>query len=174
MVIKKTGKKKHPLYVKPKKGHGFYVPDQRKFKSDFVQHHGCSLAGFYIAMYFIGKHRTMSWLLKWSRHHLNIESKIPVSEVYKGLRKLAPKSKKAGITFRRKVNSQEVRTALSRGYLVLLETDGPIHTNPLMWDDTKCCVRNFSNGGKASVDVGKMVKKQCSNKTYMGCIFIKP
>ena len=174
MVIKKTGKKKHPLYVKPKKGHGFYVPDQRKFKSDFVQHHGCSLAGFYIAMYFIGKHRTMAWLLKWSRNHLNIESKIPVSEVYKGLRKLAPESKKSGITFRRKVNSQEVRTALSRGYLVLLETDGPIHTNPLMWDDTKCCVRNFSNGGKASVDVGKMVKNQCDNKTYRGCIFIKP
>ena len=174
MKIKKTGKKKYPLKVYPTKGKAFYVPSQHKFSNSFVDNHGCSLVGFYIAMMFLGKHKTMARLLRWSRKHLNIESKIPVSEVHKGLRKLAPKSKKSGITFRRKVTAQEVRIALSRGYLVLLETDGPIHTNPLMWDDTKCCVRNFSNGGKASVNVGKMVKNQCDSKTYRGCIFIRP
>lgn len=171
MQIKKTGKKKYPLYIKPKKGKGFYVPAQQKFKSDFVQHHGCSLVGFYIAMYFIGKHKTMSYLLKWSKKHLKIKSKIPLSQVYKGLKKLAPK---AEITFRRKVTAQEVRTALARGYLVLLETKDPIHTNPIMWDDTKCCVRNFSHGKKEKINIDKYVKNQCTNDTYRGCIFVKP
>lgn len=171
MVIKKTGKKKHPLYVKPKKGHGFYVPDQRKFKSDFIQHHGCSLAGFYIAMYFIGKHRTMKWLLKWSRNHLNIESKIPLKQVYKGIKKLAPK---ASITYKKKVTTNELTSALAKGYLVLLETKDPTHTNPLMWDDTKKCVRNFSQGGNTIVSVAGMVKKQSKSDTYRGCVIIRP
>ena len=171
MKIKKTGKRKYPLKVYPSHGHAFYVPSQHKFGSDFVSNHGCSLVGFYIAMSFIGKPKSLAKLLKWSKNHLNVESKIPVSEVYKGLRKLAPK---AGIAFRRKVTAQEVRTALAMGYLVLLETDGPIHTNPLMWDDTNCCVRNFSHGECKAVDVGKIVKKQCTNSTYRGCIFIRP
>ena len=174
MVIKKTGKKKYPLKVYPKKGKAFWVPSQHKFSNDFVDKHGCSLVAFYIAMMFIGKHKTMSYLLKWSRKHLNIESKIPVSEVYKGLKSLAPKSKRDGITYRKKVTKTEVRNALARGYLVLLETEGPIHTNPLMWDDTKLCVRNFSNGDKKSADVNKMVDKQCDSKTYRGCVFIRP
>jgi len=174
MVITKRNKKKYPLKITPKYGKPFYVPDQRKFKSDFVQHHGCSLAGFYIAMRFLGKPKTMSWLLKWSKKHLKIESKIPISQVYKGLKKIAPKSKRAGITFRRKVTAQELRTALARGYLVLYETKDPIHTNPLMWDDTKCCVRNFSHGGKEKTTVELLIKKQCGNDTYRGCVFIRP
>ena len=171
MKIKKTGKKKYPLKVYPSKGYAFYVPSQHKFGSDFVSHHGCSLVGFYIAMAFIGKKKTMGKLLKWSKKHLKIKSKIPVSEVYKGIRKLAPK---AGVSYRRKVTAQEVRTALARGYLVLLETKDPIHTNPIMWDDTKKCVRNFSHGGKEKINVGNYVKKQCTNDTYRGCIFIRP
>jgi len=171
MVIKKTGKKKYPLYVKPKKGHGFYVPAQQNFKKDFVKHHGCSLVGFYIAMYFIGKHRTMSWLLKWSKNHLKIESKIPLKQVYKGLKKLAPR---AGITYKKKIDKTELASALAKGYLVLLETRDPTHTNPLMWDDTKKCVRNFSHGGKAKVSVAGMVKKQSKSDTYRGCVIIRP
>ena len=171
MVIKKTGKKKYPLYVKPKKGHGFYVPAQQNFKKDFVKHHGCSLVGFYIAMYFIGKHRTMSWLLKWSKNHLKIESKIPLKQVYKGLKKLAPR---AGITYKKKIGKTELASALAKGYLVLLETRDPTHTNPLMWDDTKKCVRNFSHGGKAKVSVAGMVKKQSKSDTYRGCVIIRP
>ena len=171
MVIKKTGKKKYPLYVKPKKGHGFYVPAQQNFKSDFVKHHGCSLVGFYVAMYFIGKHKTMSWLLKWSKNHLKIESKIPLKQVYKGLKKLAPR---AGITYKKKIGKTELASALAKGYLVLLETRDPTHTNPLMWDDTKKCVRNFSHGGKAKVSVAGMVKRQSKSDTYRGCIIIRP
>jgi len=171
MVIKKTGKKKYPLYVKPKKGHGFYVPAQQNFKSDFVKHHGCSLVGFYVAMYFIGKHKTMSWLLKWSKNHLKIESKIPLKQVYKGIKKLAPR---AGITYKKKIGKTELASALAKGYLVLLETRDPTHTNPLMWDDTKKCVRNFSHGGKAKVSVAGMVKKQSKSDTYRGCVIIRP
>ena len=171
MVIKKTGKKKYPLYIKPKKGHGFYVPAQQNFKKDFVKHHGCSLVGFYIAMYFIGKHRTMSWLLKWSKNHLKIESKIPLKQVYKGIKKLAPN---ANITYKKKVTSNELTSALAKGYLVLLETKDPTHTNPLMWDDTKKCLRNFSHGGKKKVSVAGMVKKQSKSDTYRGCVIIRP
>lgn len=171
MVIKKTGKKKYPLYVKPKKGHGFYVPAQQNFKKDFVKHHGCSLVGFYIAMYFIGKHRTMAWLLKWSKNHLKIESKIPLKQVYKGIKKLAPN---ANITYKKKVTSNELSSALAKGYLVLLETKDPTHTNPLMWDDSKKCLRNFSHGGKKKVSVAGMVKKQSKSDTYRGCVIIRP
>ena len=171
MIIKKTGKKKYPLYVKPKKGHGFYVPAQQNFKSDFVKHHGCSLVGFYIAMYFIGKHKTMARLLKWSKKHLKIESKIPLKQVYKGLKKLAPK---ANITYKKKIGKTELAAALAKGYLVLLETKDPTHTNPLMWDDTKKCLRNFSHGGKKKVSVAGMVKKQSKSDTYRGCVIIRP
>lgn len=170
MVIKKTKKKKYPLKVKPKYGKAFYVPDQRKFGSDFVQHHGCSLVGFYIAMSFLGKHKSMARLLRWSKKHLNIQSKIPISEVYKGLKNFAPDR----VSFRRKVTAQELRVALARGYLVLFETSGPIHTNPIMWDDTRNCVRNFSHGRKDRTTVSQLIKKQCKNDTYRGCIFIRP
>ena len=171
MIIKKTGKKKYPLYVKPKKGHGFYVPAQQNFKSDFVKHHGCSLVGFYIAMYFIGKHKTMARLLKWSKKHLKIESKIPLNQVYKGLKKLAPGK---NVSYKKKVTTNELSSALAKGYLVLLETKDPTHTNPLMWDDSKKCVRNFSHGGKAKVSVAGMVKKQSKSDTYRGCVIIRP
>ena len=171
MLITKRNKKKYPLKVTPKYGKPFYVPDQRKFKSDFVQHHGCSLVGFYIAMYFVGKHKTMAWLLKWSRKHLKIESKIPLKQVYKGLKKLAPR---AGITYKKKIGKTEIASALAKGYLVLLETKDPTHTNPLMWDDTKKCVRNFSHGGTAKVSVAGMVKKQSTSDTYRWCIIIRP
>ena len=173
MRIVKTKRKKYPYVVWPTQGNGFYVPSQHRFSNDFVDQHGCSLVGFYIAMSFLGKRKTMNKLLKWSRKHLKVKSKIPLSEVYKGIRQLAP-GKKDHVTFRRKVTSQEVRTALAQGYLVLLETRDPIHTNPIMWDDTKCCVRNFSHGGKEKVSVGSMVRKQCTNDTYRGCIFIRP
>ena len=106
MIIKKTGKKKYPYKVFPMKGKAFWVPSQHDFSNDFVDNHGCSLVGFYIAMMFIGKHKTMAWLLKWSRKHLDIHSKIPLSEVYKGLKSLAPKGKKDGIMFRRNVTAQ--------------------------------------------------------------------
>lgn len=173
MKIVKTGKKKYPYRVFPSKGHSFYVPSQHKFGNDFIDHHGCSLVAFYIAMSFLGKKKTMKKLLKWSRKHLKVKSKIPLSEVYKGIRQLAP-GKKDHVTFRRKVTSQEVRTVLAQGYLVLLETRDPIHTNPIMWDDSKQVVRNFSDGGKKKINIGKLVKNQCKNETYRGCIFIRP
>lgn len=171
MRIKKTGKKKYPLYVTPKKGHGFYVPAQQNFSSSFVDNHGCSLVGFYIAMYFVGKHKTMAWLLKWSKKHLKIESKIPLKQVYKGIKKLAPN---ANITYKKKVTTNELSSALAKGYLVLLETKDPTHTNPLMWDDSKKCVRNFSHGGKKKVSVAGMIKKQSKSDTYRGCVIIRP
>lgn len=173
MIIQKTKRKKYPYIVRPTQGHGFYVPSQHKFGNDFVDHHGCSLVAFYIAMSFLGKKKTMKKLLKWSRKHLKVKSKIPLSEVYKGIRQLAP-GKKDHVTFRRKVTSQEVRTALAQGYLVLLETKDPIHTNPIMWDNSKQCVRNFSDGGKKKINIGKLVKNQCKSDTYRGCIFIRP
>lgn len=174
MKIIKTGKKKYPYKVYPKTGKPFYVPSQHSFSNDFVSHHGCSLVAFYIAMAFLGKKKSLGTLLKWSKKHLKIESKIPLIQVYKGLKKIAPKNKRANIAYRKKVSAQEVRTALARGYLVLLETKDPIHTNPIMWDDSKNCVRNFSDGKKEKISVGSIVKKQCTNDTYRGCIFIKP
>lgn len=171
MIIVKTKRKKYPYVVRPIQGHAFYVPSQHKFGNGFVDHHGCSLVAFYIALSFLGHPLSMSKLLKWSKKHLKIKSKIPIKQVYKGLKKLAPG---ATIIYRKKAKSQEVRVALARGYLVLLETRDPIHTNPLMWDDTKLCVRNFSDGEKKKVGVGNLVKKQCKNSKYRGCVFIHP
>ena len=170
MKITKTGKKKYPLIVYPMKGHAFYVPSQHKFKNDFIDHHGCSLVGFYIALAFIGKRKPMRDLLKWSKKHLKIESKIPLKQVYKGLKKLAPK---AEITYKKKIGKTELTSALAKGYLVLLETRDPTHTNPLMWDNTKKCIRNFSYGSKSKVSVTKMVKKQSKSDIYRGCIIVK-
>ena len=171
MKIKNTGKKKYPLKVWPKKGHAFYVPAQQNFGNSFVKHHGCSLVGFYIALAFLGKRKPMGDLLKWSKKHLKIESKIPLKQVYKGLKKLAPKAR---VAYKKKIGKTELAAALAKGYLVLLETRDPTHTNPLMWDDTKKCVRNFSHGGKAKVSVAGMVKKQSKSGTYRGCILIRP
>ena len=171
MIIVKNSNKKFPLTVYPKKGHAFYVPNQHKFGNDFVYHHGCSLVGFYIALYFVGKHKGMGYLLKWSKKHLKIESKIPLKQVYKGLKKLAPR---AEITYKKKIGKTELASALARGYLVLLETRDPTHTNPLMWDNTKKCIRNFSYGSKSKVSVAEMVKKQSKSDIYRGCVIIRP
>ena len=171
MKIKKTGKKKYPLYIKPKKGHGFYVPAQQNFGDDFVKNHGCSLVGFYIALAFLGKRKPMGDLLKWSKKHLKIEAKIPLFQVYKGLKKLAPK---ASIVYKKKINKTDLMMALAKGHLVLLETRDPTHTNPLMFDDTKKCIRNFSHGGKSLTSVTNVIKKQSKSDIYRGCVIIKP
>lgn len=171
MKIKKTGKKKYPLLVYPKKGHVFYVPSQRKFGNDFVNHHGCSLVGFYIALAFLGKRKPMNDLLRWSKKHLKIEAKIPLFQVYKGLKKLAPK---ASIVYKKKINKTDLMVALAKGYLVLLETRDPTHTNPLMWDDTKKCIRNFSHGRKSLTSVANVIKKQSKSDVYRGCVIIRP
>ena len=171
MKIKKTGIKRRPLRVTPSKGHSFYVPNQKAYKSDFIQDHGCSLVGFYIALAYLGKKKPMKDLLKWSKKHLKIESKIPLKQVYKGIKKLAPN---ANITYKKKVTTNELSSALAKGHLVLLETKDPTHTNPLMWDDSKKCLRNFSHGGKKKVSVAGMVKKQSKSDTYRGCVIIRP
>ena len=173
MRIVKNSNKKFPLTVYPTKGHAFKVPSQHDFKTEFVDKHGCSLVAFYISMFFLGKPKRIGKLLKWSKKNLKIKSKIPLSEVYKGLQKLAP-SKKNNISFRRKVTAQELRTYLAQGYLVIFETKSPTHSNPLMWDDSKCCVRNFSNGKHTRVTVESLIKKQCTDSTYRGCIIVKP
>lgn len=174
MRIVKVSKKKYPLIVYPTKGHAFRVPSQHNFKNKFVDDHGCSLVAFYISMSFLGKKKSMGKLLRWSKKHLDIKSKIPLNEVYKGLKNLAPKNKRANIYFRRKVTAQELRFYLAYGCLVIFETKNLIHSNPLMWDDTKCCVRNFSNGKHSRVTVGNLIERQCTDATYRGCIIIKP
>ena len=171
MKIVKTGKKKYPYRVFPSKGHGFYVPSQHKFSNDFVDHHGCSLVAFYIAMSFLGKKKTMKKLLNWSKKHLKIKSKIPIKEVYKGIKKLAPG---ANVTYLKKPTVSQVKKALKEGCLVLLETKDPIHTNPLLYDDTSKTTRNFSDGKKKKASATKLMKKLCKNDTYRGCIIIRP
>lgn len=170
MRIKKTKSEKYPTKVAFNNGRTSYIPLQYKFKSDFIKHHGCSLAAFYIALRFCGEKPKMNPLLKWSRTHLKkyMKAKLTIKGVAKGLNK---RCGRAVATYHRRPTLKRVNKALDNGYLVLMEQRDPIHT--LVLYRTNGRTYKLDHGKVSRVSTKSIVNKATSNSTYRGLVIVK-
>ena len=64
-------KKKYPWRIILDNGRQIPVPSQHDFKSDFIQHHGCSLVAFYMALRYKGIKKNMQQCLAYVKKKLS-------------------------------------------------------------------------------------------------------
>lgn len=147
-----------------------YVPDQRKFKTDFIKHHGCSLAGFFIGLGFKGHHTTMLKLYAWAKRNLKHYkySKFTIKGVSVGINKWC---RGEPATYHRSITYGDILKALKKGHLVLLETGNPIHTNVLYMSNSK--TYHLDHGGVKKVTLSNLTKNATLNDRYRGWVDIK-
>lgn len=79
----KKSKKKFPWRIILDNGRQIPVPSQHDFKSEFIQRHGCSLVGFYMALRFRGVKKTMQQVFAVCPKEANAWSKISLNTDYK-------------------------------------------------------------------------------------------
>lgn len=171
MKITKTKSDKYPRRVIFNNGRSSPVPNQKKFKNDFIRHHGCSLAAFFIALRFCGKKEKMNPLLKWSRSHLKgyMKSKLTIKGVARGLNKKAGRK----VAWYHKICSlKAINRALDSGHVVLLETGDPIHTNVLYRPKPKHTY-HLDHGNVRNINTAKMVKRATKSATYRGWVDVR-
>ena len=166
---KKT-KKKYPWRIVLDNGRQIPVPSQHDFKSDFIQHHGCSLVGFYMALRFRGVKKTMQQVLQYARKKLTRGAKYPLTQVTKGINQICP-GKPA--TYYKSLTNTQLEEKLKQGYMVLFEEGSPIHTVVLLRDSKTGKIYRFSDGKKSVTTVEKENKKKCTNEKYKGIVIVK-
>lgn len=170
MKLVKTNNPKYPYKVTFNNGRTSPIPSQHRFKTEFIADHGCSLVGFYIALRFIGKKKTMTALLRWSRKHLKrfIKSKLTIEGVAAGISTFCP----FHAFYYSKPDYDMVISALKADRLVLLETNSPIHTN-VLFKGSGNSYYNASDGRVTKINVKNMVNRATDNKTYRGCVIVE-
>lgn len=146
------------------------VPSQHHFKSDYIQHHGCSLVGFYMALRFLGVKKSMAWCKKYldKNYGLKGRSKYPLKIIAEAINAIVPKKP---AVFKKSPSAATMRSNLKSGNLVLFEEKNPIHTVVLLRSGAK--IKRFSDGGYKNVTVVQEVSKRCGDSYYGGCIIIK-
>lgn len=146
------------------------LPSQHHFKSSFVQHHGCSLVGFYMALRFLGIKKNMSWCLKYLDSHYSLcgRSKYPIKKISAAINKIASG---APAKYYKSPSADAIRKALKSGYMVLFEERDPIHTVVLLWDGKK--TKRFSDGCYKNTTVNQEMAKRCGDAYYGGCVIVK-
>lgn len=166
---KKT-KTKYPYQIYLDSGRIIPVPSQHHFKSDYIQSHGCSLAGFYMALRFLGIKKSMAWCKKYmdKNHGLNGHKKFSLRQVAAAINEIVP-GKPA--VFKKSPSAATIRSNLKSGNMVLFEERNPIHTAVLLWNGAK--IRRFSDGHYNNVTVAQEVKKRCTDSYYGGCVIIR-
>lgn len=166
---KKT-KKKYPWRIILDNGRSIPVPSQHNFKSDFIQHHGCSLVGFYMALRFRGVKKTMQQVLQYARKKLTRGAKYPLTQVAKGINQICS-GKPA--TYYKSLTNAQLEAKLKKGCMVLFEEGNPIHTVVLLRDNRTGKVWRFSDGKKNTTSVAKENAKRCTNEKYRGVVVVK-
>lgn len=166
---KKT-KKKYPWRIILDNGRNIPVPSQHNFKSDFIQHHGCSLVGFYMALRFRGIKKNMQQVLQYARKKLTRGAKYPLTQVAKGINQICS-GKPA--TYYKSLTNAQLEAKLKKGYMILFEEGNPIHTVVLLRDNRTGKVWRFSDGKKNTTSVAKENAKRCTNEKYCGVVIIK-
>lgn len=166
----KKSKKKYPWRIILDNGRQIPVPSQHDFKSDFIQHHGCSLVGFYMALRFRGIKKNMQQVLQYARRKLKCGAKYPLTEVAKGINQICP-GKPA--TYHKSLTTEQLNVKLKKGYMVLFEEGGPIHTVVLLRDSKTGKIWRFSDGKKNTVTVEAENRKRCTNEKYKGVVIVK-
>jgi len=168
MKVIKTKSSKYPRKVIFDNGAKVPIPNQKAFKTSYINRHGCSLVAFYIALRFGGGKKKLTNLLKWSRKNLTgyFYSKLTIKGVARGLKKLGVKA-----VYHKKPTFAMVNGALARGKMVLLELGGPIHTT-VLYRSKKNKTYRFDHGKRTKCSTKQMVSKATDSKRYRGCVII--
>ena len=166
---KKT-KKRFPWRVILDNGRIIPVPSQHNFKTSFIQHHGCSLVGFYMALRYRGVKKNMQQVLNYARKKLKCRAKYPLTEIARGINLICP-GKPA--TYYKRLTDNQLDAKLTKDYMVLFEEGGPIHTVVLLRDSKTGKIWRFSDEKKNVVTVGVENRKRCTNEKYEGVIIVK-
>ena len=166
----KKSKKKFPWRIILDSGRVIPVPSQHDFKSDFICRHGCSLVGFYMALRYKGVKKNMQQCLQYARKKLKCRAKYPLTEIVKGINQICP-GKPA--TYHKALTNAQLEVKLRKGYMVLFEEGGPIHTVVLLRDSKTGKIWRFSDGKKNTVTVEAENRKRCTNEKYKGVIIVK-
>lgn len=166
---KKT-KKRFPWRIILDNGRIIPVPSQHNFKTDFIKRHGCSLVAFYMALRYKGVKKNMQQTLRYARRKLKCGAKYPLTEIVKGINQICPG--KPAIYHKTLTNAQ-LEAKLKRGYMVLFEEGGPIHTVVLLRDSKTGKIWRFSDGKKNVTTAAKENKKKCTNEKYRGIVIVK-
>lgn len=166
----KKSKKRFPYRIILDSGRAIPVPSQHNFKSDFIRQHGCSLVAFYMALRFRGVKKNMQQCLSYARKKLKCRAKYPLTEITRGINLICP-GKPA--TYHKSLTTEQLNAKLKKGYMVLFEEGGPIHTVVLLRDSKTGKVYRFSDGKKNIVTVETENKKKCTNENYRGIVIVK-
>lgn len=166
----KKSKKRFPYRIILDSGRAIPVPSQHNFKSDFIRRHGCSLVAFYMALRFRGVKKNMQQCLSYARKKLKCRAKYPLTEIARGINLICP-GKPA--TYHKSLTTEQLNAKLKKGYMVLFEESGPIHTVILLRDSKTGKVYRFSDGKKNIVTVETENKKKCMNENYRGIVIVK-
>lgn len=172
----KTYKRKDPKYplrvkfTRGKKVRNMIVPDQHKFKTDFLRDHGCSIMAEYVALQWCGINiYKPTTLLKLHRKHTkaDIKAKVTIKGVYHLMRDLLPF---ADITYKSSANLSTLKKQLSAGKLVLFEEGDPIHTVVLL--KAGGAYWRITNGHCNEISFDEEAKRATKSKTYAGIVIV--
>ena len=168
--LNEKSKAKFPYRIYLDNGRIIPVPSQYKFKSDYIQSHGCSLVGFYMALRFLGIKKSMAWCKKHmdKNYGLNGHAKFSLRQVASAINEIDSSNP---AIFKRSPSAATIRSNLKSGNLVLFEEKNPIHTVVLLQIGAK--IKRFSDGRYKNVTVAQEVKKRCGDAYYGGCIIVK-
>ena len=161
---------RYPYRIYLDNGRNVPVPSQHRFKSSFVQRHGCSLVGFYMALRFLGIKKSMDWCKKYLDKHYGLcgRSKYPLKKIATAINKIVSGSP---ATYGKAPSADTIRKALKRGDMLLFEENDPIHTVVLLWNGEK--TKRFSDGGYKNTTVNQGMAKRCGDAYYVGCVIVK-
>lgn len=146
------------------------MPSQYNFKSAFIRTHGCSLVAFYMALRYKGIKKNMQQCLNFARKKLKCGAKYPLTEIVKGINQICP-GKPA--IYHKSLTTEQLKAKLKKGYMVLFEEGGPIHTVVLLRDSKTGKIWRFSDGKKNVTTAAKENKKKCTNEKYRGIVIVK-
>lgn len=163
-------KKKFPWRIALDNGRPIPVPSQHDFKNDFIQHHGCGLVAFYMALHYKGIKKNMQQVLRHARRKLKCGAKYPLTEIVKGINQICP-GKPA--IYHKSMSNERIEAHLKKGHMILFEEGNPIHTVVLLRDSKTGKIWRFSDGKKSVVTVEKENVRRCTNKTYRGVVIVK-
>ena len=166
----KKSKRKFPWRIVLENGRVIPVPSQHDFKSVFIQKHGCSLVGFYMALRFRGIKKNMQQVLRYARKKLKCGAKYPLTEIVKGINQICP-GKPA--IYHKSMSNDRIEAHLKKGHMILFEEGNPIHTVVLLRDGKTGKIYRFSDGKKSITTVAKENKKKCTNEKYRGIVIVK-
>lgn len=163
-------KTKYPYRIYLDNGRIIPVPSQHYFKSDYIQNHGCSLVGFYMALRFLGVKKSMAWCKRYmdKNYGLNGHAKYSLRQVTGAVNKIVSGSP---VTFYKNASAAAIRKALKNGKMVLFEEKNPVHTAVLLRTGNK--IRRFSDGHYKNVTVNQETAKRSGDSYYGGCVIIK-